>query len=149
MLIIPFGVPGSGKSTIWRVIKEKLATMDPAEWTYDTVSSDGIRASLMKEHTDAGMNKKQAFDATARSGPKAYGEAFGRLCGEAMTGGKGKNHVIFLDKNHPVNGLKRIVDDIKRYLKGNFNVKKLYMVPDRGDKPSRIADLPFSENFLC
>ena len=50
LLIVPFGVPGSGKSTIWKRIKAKIEALDPAEWTCDSVSSDGIRAELMKEH---------------------------------------------------------------------------------------------------
>ena len=43
IFIIPFGVPGSGKSTIWKNIKEKFDSMDATEWTCDSVSSDGIR----------------------------------------------------------------------------------------------------------
>ena len=46
-------------------------------WTYAEVSSDRIRADLMKEHTNAGKTKKQAFDATAKSGPQAYARALG------------------------------------------------------------------------
>jgi hypothetical protein len=143
-------VPGSGKSTIWKALKEKLGSMDETEWTYDSVSSDTIRASLMKEFQDKGQTKKQAFDATGRSGPKAYGDAFARLCSEAHTSVKGKNHVIFLDKNHPVNGIPRVLDDIRKNLRGNIIVKKLYLVPDvSAGKPTRLAEYPFSENFLC
>ena len=40
-------MPGTGKTTIWKNIKEKLDAMDAAEWTYDSVSSDGIRAQIM------------------------------------------------------------------------------------------------------
>ena len=86
-------------------MKEKLGSMEEGEWTFDSVSSDSIRANLMKEFIDAGKTKKEAFDATGRSGPKAYGDAFSRLCSEAHTSVKGKNHVIFLDKNHPINGI--------------------------------------------
>lgn len=103
----------------------------------------------MKEHIDAGKTKKQAFDVTARSGPIEYGKAFARLCSDAHTSRKNKNHVIFLDKNHPINGIKRAVDDIKKNLKGNIIVKKLYLIPEvPSDKTSRLAELPFSENFI-
>ena len=41
IVIIPFGVPGSGKSFIWENIQKKLESMQ--DWTFDSVSSDGIR----------------------------------------------------------------------------------------------------------
>ena len=55
---MPFGVPGAGKSTIKKLLADKMSTMDPKMWTFDSVSSDGIRANLMKEHLDAGKTKK-------------------------------------------------------------------------------------------
>lgn len=106
----------------------------------------------MTDHTKAGKTKKQAFDATARTGPQAYSRAFGQLCSQAQTGkGKGQTHVIFLDKNHPANGLKRIVDECKKNLKGNIIVKKLYLIPEDVDstKRNRVKNMPFSENFVC
>ena len=130
ILIIPFGVPGSGKSTIWKNLKAKLESLGPAEWSYDSVSSDAIRAELMQDLIKQGKTKKEAFDLTARSGPQAYGKAFGKLCSEAMGSGKAKTHIIFLDKNHPANGLKRVCDDVRKNLAGNVEVRKLYMVPD-------------------
>lgn len=71
------------------------------------------------------------------------------MLGAAQSTGKGKNHVVYLDKNHPSNGLKRVVDDIRKYLKGNVNVKKLFLIPETSSlKPSRVIGLPYSENFL-
>ena len=88
---------------------------------------------------------------TARSGPKAYDDAFFDLCNQATKQGKGKNHVIFLDKNHPSNGLKRVIDNIRKGLPGdNVNVKKLYLIPEVPEGSwSRFTQLPFPENFLC
>ena len=59
--------------------------------------------------------------------------------------------MIFLDKNHPANGLKRIVDECKKNLKGNIIVKKLYLIPEDVDstKRNRVKNMPFSENFVC
>ena len=59
--------------------------------------------------------------------------------------------MIFLDKNHPANGLKRVVEDCKAFFHGTVNVKKLYMVPElaSADKPYRLSSkFPFSENFM-
>ena len=145
-------MPGSGKSTIKKLLAEKIATLDPKMWSFDSVSSDEIRADLMSDFTKAGKTKKEAFDATARTGPQAYSRAFGQLCSQAQTGkGKGQTHVIFLDKNHPANGRRRVVDECKKNLKGNIIVKKLYLVPEDVDssKLNRIKNMPFSENFVC
>ena len=58
--------------------------------------------------------------------------------------------MLFLDKNHPVNGLKRVIEDIRKNIKGNVNIKKLYMIPEMPEgKSSRLSFLPYSENFLC
>ena len=48
ILIVPFGVPGSGKSTIWKTLKAHLETLDAKDWTFDVVSSDSIRAQQMQ-----------------------------------------------------------------------------------------------------
>ena len=47
IVVIPFGVPGAGKTTIWGLIKEHISTLPG--WTCDSVSSDAIRGSIMKE----------------------------------------------------------------------------------------------------
>lgn len=57
--------------------------MDPAEWTFATISSDGIRGDLMAPLIAAGKTRDQAFQATAKSGPKAYGDAMERMFDEA------------------------------------------------------------------
>ena len=150
IIIIPFGVPGSGKSTILKSIKTKIESMEPAEWTFATVSSDTIRGDLMAPLIKSGKTRDQAFQATARSGPQAYSQAFEKLCDQAQKADKGKNHVIFLDKNHPANGIKRVVEDIRRnFGKSKVNVKKLYLVPENNAAtPSRIQGFPFPENFM-
>ena len=125
--------------------------MDPAEWSFDTISSDTIRGDLMAPLMANGKTRDQAFQATAKSGPQAYAQAFERKCDEAIRGNKGKNHVIFLDKNHPVNGIRRVNEDIRKNFSKSrgFNVRKLYMIPQEStERPSRVKDLPFPENFL-
>ena len=58
IFIIPFGVPGSGKSTIWKKLKERLDSEDGKEWSYASVSSDAIRGELMKEQIKQGKTRK-------------------------------------------------------------------------------------------
>ena len=47
LVIIPFGVPGSGKSFIWKQIKEKIESMPEGEWSCFSISSDDVRGELM------------------------------------------------------------------------------------------------------
>ena len=56
-IVIPFGVPGSGKSTIQKGLKEKLESLDASEWTFDSISSDSIRAGLMAPLIAQGKTK--------------------------------------------------------------------------------------------
>ena len=64
-------------------IKTRIDSMDPAEWTFATISSDGIRGDLMAPLIAAGKTRDQAFQSTAKSGPKAYGDAMERMFDEA------------------------------------------------------------------
>ena len=47
IVVIPFGVPASGKSTIWGLLKQKFDSLP--DWTCDSVSSDAIRGEQMNE----------------------------------------------------------------------------------------------------
>ena len=74
IVIIPFGVPGSGKSFIWKLLKEKIATLPQEEWTCDQVSSDGIRGRLMKEVMEKeDIDRDAAYARTQKTGPSTYG----------------------------------------------------------------------------
>ena len=63
IFIVPFGVPNSGKSTIWKqvqsVLKEEVPSID---WSFAYVSSDQIRGEETQKLISKGMNKDQAFD---------------------------------------------------------------------------------------
>ena len=72
IVIIPFGVPGSGKSFIWENIKNELALKE--DWSFDSVSSDGVRGELMEELIKKGMDKDAAYQATQRTATTAYNE---------------------------------------------------------------------------
>lgn len=54
-------------------------------------------------------------------------------------------HLIFIDKNHPPNGLDRTILDISEYAKPNTIVKKLFLAPII-EKP--MNDYPLSASFL-
>ena len=55
-------MPGSGKSFIWENMKKKLSS--EKEWTFDSVSSDGIRGEQMEEYIQKGLSKDEAYNKT-------------------------------------------------------------------------------------
>ena len=94
------------------------------------------------------MSHSEAFNATAKSGPQAYGREFEKQIQFACSTKSGNTHVLFLDKNHPPNGLNRVIKDLKDFVRGSgVSVKKLYLVPDcpKGSVPGFEA---FSDRFL-
>ena len=70
--MIPFGVPSSGKSTIWGLLKQKIDSLP--DWTCDSISSDAIRGALTdkKMLEEKGMPRNVAFNKTAKPAGKAY-----------------------------------------------------------------------------
>ena len=63
IVIIPFGVPGSGKSFIWDLIKQKIGSLPKDEWSCHSISSDGIRGEMMdKLVKEKGITRDEAFD---------------------------------------------------------------------------------------
>jgi len=42
LIIIPFGVPGSGKSFVWEAVKAAIVK-EKADWSFEEISSDVMR----------------------------------------------------------------------------------------------------------
>ena len=49
------------------------------DWSFDSVSSDGVRGELMEEQMKKGMDKDAAYQATQRTATTAYNEKKNRL----------------------------------------------------------------------
>lgn len=59
----------------------------------------------------------------------------------------GHTHVIFVDKNHPPNGMKNTLNDIFDCIPADTDFKVCYMVPDMTGQ--ELADgYPLSEQFM-
>ena len=67
--IIPFGIPGSGKSTFLNSLKQVCTKLS---WSIASVSSDDIRKEAIDKLTSKGMARKEAFDKTSKSGPAEF-----------------------------------------------------------------------------
>lgn len=109
IVIIPFGVVGSGKSTFLRTLRE---IVDRLGWKLESVSSDETRKECMDKILQAQKcTKQKAFESSAKQAGKLF---FSRLEKLIADTNKRENpvHIIFIDKNHPLNAIERTVDSI-------------------------------------
>ena len=60
--IVPFATPNSGKSFCWKAVQDTLAKDG---WTFDSISSDGIRGQLIKKTmAETGCDRDAAYQKT-------------------------------------------------------------------------------------
>lgn len=84
--------------------------MDKLDWSYASVSSDAIRKEYMdKLIEEKGCTRDEAFEKSAKPATLEYTRRATTLIKYSATGNTKNVHVIFLDKNHPLNGLPRAV----------------------------------------
>ena len=82
-------------------MKKKLSS--EKEWTFDSVSSDGIRGEQMEEYIQKGLSKDEAYNKTQRTAVTTFNETKNRMFSQStkISAKTGLVHIIFLDKNHP------------------------------------------------
>ncbi|CDW91204.1 UNKNOWN [Stylonychia lemnae] len=143
IVIIPFGITGSGKTTLRenlsQIVQEKL------RWNFKYVSSDEIRKECMDKAMQNGkMTRDEAFDRTGREAIKQFDYKLQKTISDISKSTK-TFHVVFVDKNHPKNGIAKTVGLIHEKIPDGVNLKKLYLIP-RITQP--YARYPLSLGFL-
>jgi tRNA uridine 5-carbamoylmethylation protein Kti12 len=103
LAIIPFGIPGSGKSTFLKTLTKVVGNLN---WSIASVSSDGVRQELIDKmlKKDSSLTRDQAFDRTAKAAGAEFNKQLEKLV-KSSDKAYSNVHVIFVDKNHPVNGI--------------------------------------------
>jgi hypothetical protein len=146
-VVIPLGLPCYGKTFFWEELK--LAFEWRKGWSYDSVSTDAIRASEMDRliTKDSTMTRKVAFDLTAKTCHDVFYDKLISMLKNADQEDLGQNHVIFLDSNIPIFGLSRIVEEVNTHMPKNVICRKVYMIPDISER-SLLQNLPLSASFL-
>ena len=125
--IIPFGIVGSGKSTFLKTLTDVAAEL---KWSLASISSDAIRKELVTGYMAKfpKVEEKEAFDKTG----KTAGIEFSRRL-ENLVKNADKSfspvHIIFADKNHPVNGLDKTLTLVRSKLPQGCQSKCLYLIP--------------------
>ena len=127
IVVVPFGIPGSGKSTFLKTMREVTERLG---WSLDSVSSDATRGECMEQYIEKNpeSTRKEAFDNTNKPASKAFDQ---KLATRIRASSKSKSpvHVLFVDKNHPPNGIPKTMNLISINSPDNFLVRKLYLIP--------------------
>ena len=99
-------------------------------WSIASISSDALRKELVTGYMEKvpKVEEREAFDKTAKT---AGAEFFRRL--EQLIAKADKTsssvHIIFIDKNHPVNALDKTTTLIRTKMPKDCQTKCLYLIP--------------------
>ena len=92
-----------------------------------------------------GCDKDKAFSSTLKSGPAEYARQLKDIVKSCNDKSFKTNHLVFLDKNHPMDAIHKLITEISSNLPFNVQGKFMYLVPA---VKSRVLELPFSSQFL-
>eukprot|EP00347_Sterkiella_histriomuscorum_P011394 403372627 len=143
IVVIPFGTTGSGKSTFKNYLEKYV--VDQFGWRFESVSSDECRGKVMQNlMANKKLSREQAFDQSNKNALSMYNDQLGRIL-RKIDKSPSKINIVYLDKNHPINGLPRAVEVVEQNTPKNVILKKVYLIPKISDP---IRRYPFSYNFL-
>mmetsp|Transcript_17475 Transcript_17475/g.12493 ORF Transcript_17475/g.12493 Transcript_17475/m.12493 type:complete len:197 (-) Transcript_17475:1214-1804(-) len=146
IFLLPFCIPCCGKTFLWNTLQKKFA---PEGWSFVSVSSDDIRQDEMSKYLSKNKNasKDDAFEATRKTGPRAFSDRLRYLTKDVHNHNNGQTHVIFVDKNHPPNGMKNSLNDIFDSMPADTDYRVCYLVPDMTGQ-DLLNGYPISAEFI-
>jgi hypothetical protein len=144
IVFIPVTIPGMGKTFLFRdVIKPYCEENNLA---VRMVSSDQIRKAEMNALSakEPGLSENVLFARTRESAD----EIFTKLLINNLKERTQEDKVIFLDKNHPPNGVKKAIDLINAHKPRHADVRFLALMPkSKPSPPIKIGDKEVSYPF--
>ena len=141
IIILPIGIPAMGKPFCAKDITRECRKLG---WTVDTLSSDTIRAEMIKRYLGRSRNWDEAFQKT--HGPAR--DEFFRQLDELISAQKDK-HVIFLDKNHPPAILGQTVEHIEGTSPPSTDLRLIGLIPSSSSTLTIGTEVfPFDLSFL-
>lgn len=119
---------GSGKSTFLKTLTQIAEKLN---WTISSISSDALRKELVDKYREKNpdIDEKEAFDKTAKMAGAEFQRRLEKLINGAGKAGHATVHIIFIDKNHPVNAIDKTIKTVKEKLPEGCKVKCLYLIP--------------------
>ncbi|KRX03494.1 hypothetical protein PPERSA_02873 [Pseudocohnilembus persalinus] len=149
---IPISVPGMGKTTLCDILRQNIEKVDK-DSSLLVISSDLIRKQLIdnKKQKKPFLNEDQLFEQTKSQYNKEYFKTLKEIIQQKSQQEQSNNIFIFLDKNHPPNGIEKAINDIKNVIPINYDHEIIGLVPKVDDgKQFAQNDLvfPFSLSFM-
>lgn len=128
-----------GKSFYLRNVLKHLTE----ETKLKSISSDAIRGAMIQDYLkkNPGSTKDKAFSATA----KPYGKAYSDELTKVLRACENRD-VLFLDKNHPPEGAKKVCQQLDGFK--DLKIKKVALVPCSTRPGDALDNLPFSLFFF-
>ena len=157
LVVIPFAMVCSGKSHVWGVMQERLqdpkflAKLDLSveRWTFKSVSSDDIRRQVMDELiAQKKLGKEKAFTQSRKQANKRYQDAVVGVLSDCAKLKSGEGCVVFLDKNHPADAVRYVVETVDTYIPDNVAHLKIYLAPEHS-KLKPLPGFPYSQAFMA
>jgi hypothetical protein len=71
-----------------------------------------------------------------------------RILKDADRTDNAKLHIIFIDKNHPLNAIETVVRIIDENMPRSVDYRKVFLIP-KIDPQARIGGLPLSASFMA
>ena len=150
IVFLPSAIPSTGKTTLFE--RFIAAHADSTEFSVRTIKSDAIRGSLMDQQRlkDKKADQQKLLDLTQKKYKVAYEEELQKLVVGTVKLPQTK-HLLFVDKNHPPDGLERATLLIREFAEKikNLSLRFVLLVP-RCETPVRAQkyDFPFSFTYL-
>ena len=118
-------------------------------WTFKSVSSDNIRRQVMDELiANKKLGKEKAFTQSRKQANKRYQDAIVRILSDCSKLKSGEGCVVFLDKNHPADAVRYVVETVDTYIPDNVAHLKIYLAPEHS-KLKPLPGFPYSQAFMA
>lgn len=121
-VFVPMGIPAMGKSMF---VSTFQSVSDELGASFTMICCDTIRARVIKEYIDEHGNEEDKETVYQKTGKKTNQIWFEEM--ENAVKPKSNISFVYLDKNHPPNGVKSTLAAIKR---GNSDAHMIALVPE-------------------
>lgn len=135
IVFIPLTIPGMGKSYLYKEVVKSYCEENGL--TVRLVSSDQIRQSEMSKlkQKEPTLSENALFVKTRETAD----EAFSKLLIHYLKERSNEDKIIFIDKNHPPNAIKKTIELIHAHKPRNSDVRLLALMPK--SKPGTVVHI--------
>eukprot|EP00743_Colponemidia_sp_Colp-15_P003376 GILK01003650.1.p1 GENE.GILK01003650.1~~GILK01003650.1.p1 ORF type:complete len:1015 (+),score=171.34 GILK01003650.1:418-3045(+) len=149
-VLIPIGIPGMGKTTMYELIRSRLA----ADIALHVVSSDECTNRELRrfKYDPMDKDKQKVFRRAAQEGSKTFFRTIGDILRQSnrllRSVPKTNKMLLMFDKNHPPNALNRAISTVMQNCPAHLVVHPIAILPQTLSCAIQRQDYPLSLEFL-